>query len=207
MNPKIPGITRRTVLRGLGATIALPYLEIMGGMTFAAASGEKEPSRLACFYIPGGINHYNWFPGRRRPELHAGPVAQAARASPGSVFGADESLAHRRANQRARASLQLAYGAQHQPYARRDDQYDFDGPGRRPIPWADLCAVAWFSRSATAWGQQRSPEIAWASIFPRPPTTAASSSGCSRRLTKTNSKKPRLASNSIAASSTLPWVR
>jgi hypothetical protein len=62
MNHKSNPITRRTVLRGLGATLALPCLEIMGGKTLAAATGGKEPSRLACFYIPGGINHYNWFP-------------------------------------------------------------------------------------------------------------------------------------------------
>lgn len=55
-------ISRRTVLRGLGATIALPCLEIMSGQTKAARSGKKDPSRLACFYIPGCINHYNWFP-------------------------------------------------------------------------------------------------------------------------------------------------
>lgn len=62
MNPKTHWITRRTFLRGLGATLALPYLEIMSGTTRAAAAGGKEPRRLACFYIPGGINHYNWFP-------------------------------------------------------------------------------------------------------------------------------------------------
>jgi len=55
-------ISRRTVLRGLGATIALPTLEIMGGRTFAAAQGQRDPGRLACFYIPGAINHYNWYP-------------------------------------------------------------------------------------------------------------------------------------------------
>ncbi|HIM35616.1 MAG TPA: DUF1552 domain-containing protein [Pseudomonadales bacterium] len=55
-------ISRRTVLRGLGATIALPCLEIMTGKTSAAARGRRDPGRLACFYIPGAINHYNWFP-------------------------------------------------------------------------------------------------------------------------------------------------
>ena len=62
MNHKTTSITRRAVLRGLGATIALPYLEIMGGKTWAAAKGQRDPARLACFYIPGAINHYNWFP-------------------------------------------------------------------------------------------------------------------------------------------------
>ncbi|WDI41503.1 DUF1552 domain-containing protein [Bremerella sp. P1] len=62
MNRKANPITRRTVLRGLGATIALPCLEIMSGKTRAASQGQRDPSRLACFYIPGCINQYNWFP-------------------------------------------------------------------------------------------------------------------------------------------------
>lgn len=62
MNPKTHQITRRTVLRGLGATVALPFLEIMGGSTLAAATGDKEPRRLACFYIPGAIGRHGWFP-------------------------------------------------------------------------------------------------------------------------------------------------
>ena len=34
----------------------------MGGKTLAATAGTKDPSRLACFYIPGGISGYSWFP-------------------------------------------------------------------------------------------------------------------------------------------------
>lgn len=55
-------ISRRTVLRGFGALIALPYLDLLGGKTLAARDGGKEPSRLACFYIPGAIGRHNWFP-------------------------------------------------------------------------------------------------------------------------------------------------
>ena len=62
MNPKSIALSRRSVLRGLGATIALPSLEIMSGRTQAAVEGQRDPGRLACFYIPGAINHYNWFP-------------------------------------------------------------------------------------------------------------------------------------------------
>ena len=62
MNQKSNPITRRTILRGLGASIALPCLEVMSGKTSAAARGRDDPGRLACFYIPGAINHYNWFP-------------------------------------------------------------------------------------------------------------------------------------------------
>lgn len=53
---------RRTVLRGFGATLALPALEIMTGRTQAATRGATDPGRLACFYIPGAINQYNWYP-------------------------------------------------------------------------------------------------------------------------------------------------
>ncbi len=62
MNLKSHSITRRTALRGMGAMIALPYLEIMGGKLLAATPGKADPARLACFYIPGAINQYNWFP-------------------------------------------------------------------------------------------------------------------------------------------------
>ena len=62
MSSKTDTLSRRSVLRGFGAMIALPSLEIMGGITSAAARGKKDPGRLACFYIPGAINHYNWYP-------------------------------------------------------------------------------------------------------------------------------------------------
>jgi hypothetical protein len=68
MNPKATPITRRTLLRGLGATLALPYLDIMGGTTKAATSGGAEPRRLACFYIPGAIGRNAWFPKDTGPD-------------------------------------------------------------------------------------------------------------------------------------------
>ena len=55
-------LSRRTLLRGLGAGIALPYLEIMGGKTLAATAGKTDPPRLACFYIPGAIAAPQWYP-------------------------------------------------------------------------------------------------------------------------------------------------
>ncbi|HEX6861522.1 MAG TPA: DUF1552 domain-containing protein, partial [Thermoanaerobaculia bacterium] len=51
-------IGRRTFLRGLGATVALPFRESLG----RADARRTDPKRLACFYIPGGINQYGWFP-------------------------------------------------------------------------------------------------------------------------------------------------
>lgn len=68
MNPKTNLISRRTLIRGFGATLALPYLEIMGGHTLAAETGGKEPRRLACFYIPGAIGRSTWFPTDTGPK-------------------------------------------------------------------------------------------------------------------------------------------
>jgi len=42
--------------------LALPYLDIMGEPSQAAEGGDKDPRRLACFYIPGAIGRHAWFP-------------------------------------------------------------------------------------------------------------------------------------------------
>jgi hypothetical protein len=66
-------LTRRDVLRGFGATLALPALEIFGGKTLAAQQNRKDPSRFACFYIPGAISQYNWFPKDTGPKYTIAP--------------------------------------------------------------------------------------------------------------------------------------
>ena len=50
-------LPRRTFLRGLGATIALPFLD---AMTPAFAAPAKGPLRLAFLYVPNGIDMANW---------------------------------------------------------------------------------------------------------------------------------------------------
>lgn len=61
-------LSRRTLLRGLGATIALPWLEAMGPVrSWAAAVDAKTgvrttPTRLAFLYVPNGVNIENWTP-------------------------------------------------------------------------------------------------------------------------------------------------
>ena len=74
MNSKTFSLSRRTFLRGFGAALALPYLEIMSGATTAASTGQREPRRLACFYIPGGINHYDWFPENAGADYTLAPT-------------------------------------------------------------------------------------------------------------------------------------
>jgi hypothetical protein len=50
-------LPRRTFLRGLGATIALPFLDAMTPAFAAPATG---PRRLAFLYVPNGIDMANW---------------------------------------------------------------------------------------------------------------------------------------------------
>lgn len=53
-------ISRRTMLRGMGAAMALPALDIM--MPVKAAAAAKAPVRMACIYFPNGVWQKSWIP-------------------------------------------------------------------------------------------------------------------------------------------------
>jgi hypothetical protein len=55
-------IDRRTVLKGFGATLALPFLESMMPQGVLAASVPKTPIRTAFIFVPNGINMQHWVP-------------------------------------------------------------------------------------------------------------------------------------------------
>lgn len=58
-------LSRRTLLRGMGAALALPWLEAMGPMTGWAADtkvSQAAPNRMAFLYVPNGINMADWKP-------------------------------------------------------------------------------------------------------------------------------------------------
>ena len=58
-------LSRRTVLRGLGTAVALPWLESMGALTAWAAGAPAKrtaPNRLAFLYVPNGKDMPNWTP-------------------------------------------------------------------------------------------------------------------------------------------------
>jgi len=58
-------LSRRAILRGLGAGIALPFLDAMSP-AFAATGGAKPP-RLAFVYVPNGIVMNEWTPSTEGP--------------------------------------------------------------------------------------------------------------------------------------------
>jgi hypothetical protein len=60
------GLSRRAVLRGIGAAVALPWLEAMSPATAQAkdvAAGAELPRRIAFLYVPNGVHMADWTPG------------------------------------------------------------------------------------------------------------------------------------------------
>ncbi|MFZ9794351.1 MAG: DUF1552 domain-containing protein, partial [Gemmataceae bacterium] len=65
MSHKTIRISRRTVLRGMGTAVALPWLETMGPLAAWAdeqPGKRKAPNRLAFLYVPNGKNMADWTP-------------------------------------------------------------------------------------------------------------------------------------------------
>ncbi|MCZ2340807.1 MAG: DUF1552 domain-containing protein [Bacteroidales bacterium] len=63
-------LSRRTVLKGLGVSVALPWLEAMGpanAWAAGAATKNPAPNRMAFLYVPNGINMADWTPASEGP--------------------------------------------------------------------------------------------------------------------------------------------
>jgi hypothetical protein len=55
-------ISRRTLLQGLGVSLALPLLEAMGPRSVFAAEAPVAPVRMAFMYVPNGMHMETWTP-------------------------------------------------------------------------------------------------------------------------------------------------
>ncbi|MES1167194.1 MAG: DUF1552 domain-containing protein, partial [Pseudomonadota bacterium] len=76
-------VSRRAVLKGLGATIALPFLEAMmprplfGATLKAAATPAKTyPMRMAAVYFPNGVTLPEWKPVGKGAEYEFSRILQ-----------------------------------------------------------------------------------------------------------------------------------
>ena len=68
-------LPRRTLLRGLGAGIALPLLDIMQNERGVAADAVTQPpTRAAFFYIPNGVVQSAWNPQDTGPDFTLTPT-------------------------------------------------------------------------------------------------------------------------------------
>jgi hypothetical protein len=56
-------LSRRTILRGLGATLSLPFLEAMVPAATAASRTVQPAKRLGYIYLPMGCDQSRWTPG------------------------------------------------------------------------------------------------------------------------------------------------
>ena len=55
-------VTRRTILRGMGAALALPWLESLPAVAGAATKSSRPPVRMCFWYVPNGVHLPAWFP-------------------------------------------------------------------------------------------------------------------------------------------------
>src|SRR5271165_5203265 len=72
-------ISRRTVLRGLGVTLSLPWLEAMGPLTAwaeKAAPKTVAPNRMAFLYVPNGVNMGDWTPKKEGGDFELPPILE-----------------------------------------------------------------------------------------------------------------------------------
>ena len=76
-------LSRRTLLRGAGAAIALPLLDSMIPARTALAQTAATPkSRLGCIYIPHGATMDKWTPAAEGTKFEFSEILRAARAVP-----------------------------------------------------------------------------------------------------------------------------
>ena len=70
-------ISRRTILRGVGATVALPLLDAMiPALTAAQNTPAKAVRRLAVVYHPNGVIYENWLPKGTGRDFTLSPILE-----------------------------------------------------------------------------------------------------------------------------------
>ena len=70
------GISRRTVLRGLGTAMALPWLEASLPRTAFGAAAAKPPVRMAFLGVPNGIHMPDWKPDKEGTDFKIKPILE-----------------------------------------------------------------------------------------------------------------------------------
>jgi len=74
-------LSRRTVLRGLGATLALPFLDAMvPALSRGALAASRRPHRFQTFYVPNGMAMPFWTPKGDGRAFELSPILEPLRA-------------------------------------------------------------------------------------------------------------------------------
>ncbi len=76
-SPLNPALQRRSFLKGIGATIALPFLESvpLSAATPSAATGPTA-KRLVCFGVTLGMHPESWVPQTTGTNYNLSPLLQ-----------------------------------------------------------------------------------------------------------------------------------
>jgi hypothetical protein len=69
-------LPRRTVLRGLGATLSLPFLEAMVPVMSRARAASKPVNRFLAFYVPNGMAMPYWSPKGEGTSFELSPILE-----------------------------------------------------------------------------------------------------------------------------------
>ena len=68
-------LPRRAFLRGMGATLALPFLDAMvPAVTALARTAARPVTRLGFVYVPNGIQLINWWPKGEGAAFEVSPI-------------------------------------------------------------------------------------------------------------------------------------
>src|SRR5215471_20937775 len=68
-------LPRRTVLKGVGASLALPFLDAMvPALTAQARTAAAARKRLACVYVPHGVILDQWTPDTAGADFEFKPI-------------------------------------------------------------------------------------------------------------------------------------
>lgn len=97
---KRKALSRRTMLRGLGAAVALPFLDAMSPALASSKLPGGSPRRMGFVYVPNGIDMDNWNAG------YSGPLRELPRIlKPMEPFRQDITLLGNLTNNAGRAWL------------------------------------------------------------------------------------------------------
>lgn len=69
-------ISRRTMLRGTGAALALPWLEAMMPARARAAPVNHRPTRMAALFMPNGVHENAWTPTGEGRDFKLSPILE-----------------------------------------------------------------------------------------------------------------------------------
>ena len=110
-------LSRRAVLRGLGATVALPFLDGMVPAATALAQTAAAPvRRFGAFYVPNGMAMGWWFPKTEGPLTELPPIAASLAPHKEQLLVAGWS--RRRGGRQGRARRRPCAGRRHVSHLR-----------------------------------------------------------------------------------------